>query len=229
MTIVLGLGVVFEMPILVFFLALFGLISPGWMWRNFRYSILGIFVIAAIITPTPDIMNMCIFAAPMIVLYLLSIGSRLPGASQAAQEAGIEPAMSNGHRTLLQSVPPQSFPTTRSRQAVLALLLAASALLAGGCHESTTGAGSAAAQTQAASRPEMRAAGFRSQAGDAPSSEDQRREGLPEPEGFRGTRTAFPGQQRTRQGGTVHPRAPGRRAGRAGQVQRADRGRGRFR
>ena len=74
MTIVLGLGAVFEMPILVFFLALFGLISPGWMWHNFRYSILGIFVIAAIITPTPDIMNMCIFAAPMIVLYLLSIG-----------------------------------------------------------------------------------------------------------------------------------------------------------
>jgi len=74
MTIVLGLGVVFEMPILVFFLALFGLVSAGWMWRNFRYSILGIFVLAAIITPTPDIMNMCIFAAPMIVLYLLSIG-----------------------------------------------------------------------------------------------------------------------------------------------------------
>jgi sec-independent protein translocase protein TatC len=74
MTIVLGLGVVFEMPILVFFLALFGLVSPGWMWKNFRYSILGIFVLAAIITPTPDIMNMCIFAAPMIVLYLLSIG-----------------------------------------------------------------------------------------------------------------------------------------------------------
>jgi sec-independent protein translocase protein TatC len=62
------------MPILVFFLALFGLVSAGWMWRNFRYSILGIFVLAAIITPTPDIMNMCIFAAPMIVLYLLSIG-----------------------------------------------------------------------------------------------------------------------------------------------------------
>ncbi len=92
MTIVLGLGVVFEMPILVFFLALFGIISPGWMWRNLRYSILVIFIIAAIITPTPDIMNMCIFAAPMIVLYLVSIGSRLPGASQAAQEAGAEQA-----------------------------------------------------------------------------------------------------------------------------------------
>ncbi|HVJ05812.1 MAG TPA: twin-arginine translocase subunit TatC [Candidatus Saccharimonadales bacterium] len=74
MTIVLGLGVVFEMPILVFFLALFGIVSPGWMWHNLRYSILVIFVIAAIITPTTDIMNMCIFAAPMIVLYLVSIG-----------------------------------------------------------------------------------------------------------------------------------------------------------
>jgi len=74
MTIVLGLGVVFEMPILVFFLAMFGIISPGWMWRNLRYSILVIFIIAAIITPTTDIMNMCIFAAPMVVLYLASIG-----------------------------------------------------------------------------------------------------------------------------------------------------------
>jgi sec-independent protein translocase protein TatC len=42
--------------------------------KNFRYSILVIFVIAAIVTPTPDIVNMCVFAAPMIVLYGLSIG-----------------------------------------------------------------------------------------------------------------------------------------------------------
>jgi sec-independent protein translocase protein TatC len=74
LTIIAGLGIVFEMPILVFFLALMGVLSAGWMWRNLRYSILVIFVIAAIITPTADIMNMCIFAAPMIVLYLASIG-----------------------------------------------------------------------------------------------------------------------------------------------------------
>ncbi len=73
-TIILGMGVIFEMPILVFFLALMGIVSPGWMWRNIRYSILGIFIIAAIITPTPDIVNMCIFAAPMVALYMLSIG-----------------------------------------------------------------------------------------------------------------------------------------------------------
>jgi sec-independent protein translocase protein TatC len=74
LTIIAGLGMVFEMPILVFFLALMGILSAGWMWRNFRYSILVIFIIAAIITPTTDIMNMCIFAAPMIGLYLVSIG-----------------------------------------------------------------------------------------------------------------------------------------------------------
>src|SRR5229473_3412323 len=74
LTIIVGLGAIFEMPILVFFLALMGIVSAGWMWRNLRYSILVIFIIAAIITPTTDILNMCIFAAPMIALYVLSIG-----------------------------------------------------------------------------------------------------------------------------------------------------------
>jgi sec-independent protein translocase protein TatC len=73
LTIILGLGIIFEMPILVFFLALMGVISAGWMWRNLRYSILVIFIIAAIVTPTTDILNMCLFAAPMVVLYVLSI------------------------------------------------------------------------------------------------------------------------------------------------------------
>ena len=49
------------MPILVFFLALMGIVTAGWMWRNVRYSILVIFIIAAILTPTTDILNMCIF------------------------------------------------------------------------------------------------------------------------------------------------------------------------
>jgi sec-independent protein translocase protein TatC len=74
LTVILGLGVVFELPILVFFLALMGVVSAGWMWRNVRYSILVIFIIAAVLTPTTDILNMCIFAAPMVGLYLLSIG-----------------------------------------------------------------------------------------------------------------------------------------------------------
>jgi len=73
LTIIIGMGVSFEMPILVFFLSLMGIVTAGWMWRNLRYSILVIFIIAAIVTPTTHIMNMCIFAAPMVVLYVISI------------------------------------------------------------------------------------------------------------------------------------------------------------
>jgi sec-independent protein translocase protein TatC len=73
LTIIVGMGVIFEMPILVFFLALMGIVTAGWMWRNLRYSILIIFIIAAILTPTTDILNMCIFATPMVALYTLSI------------------------------------------------------------------------------------------------------------------------------------------------------------
>ena len=68
------MGLIFEMPILIFFLALMGIVSAAFMWKHFRYAILIIFVIAAIVTPTPDIVNMCIFAAPMLALYVFSIG-----------------------------------------------------------------------------------------------------------------------------------------------------------
>jgi sec-independent protein translocase protein TatC len=51
-----------------------GIVSPSFMWKNFRYAILVIFIVAAIFTPTTDILNMCIFAAPMIALYAVSIG-----------------------------------------------------------------------------------------------------------------------------------------------------------
>jgi sec-independent protein translocase protein TatC len=74
LTIMLGMGVIFEMPILVFFLSMMGIVSPRWMWHNVRYSILVIFIVAAILTPTTDILNMCLFAAPMVGLYILSIG-----------------------------------------------------------------------------------------------------------------------------------------------------------
>jgi sec-independent protein translocase protein TatC len=73
LTVVLGLGLVFEMPILIFFLALMGVVSAGWMWRNIRYAILGIFIIAGALAPTPDISSMVIFAMPMLALYVASI------------------------------------------------------------------------------------------------------------------------------------------------------------
>lgn len=74
LTVILGLGVTFELPILIFFLALFGLVRARWLWKNIRYAILLIFIIAAIITPTPDVLTMCVFAAPMLGLYGISIG-----------------------------------------------------------------------------------------------------------------------------------------------------------
>jgi sec-independent protein translocase protein TatC len=74
LSIVLGMGLIFEMPILVFFLAFMGIMSPNFMIKNFRYAIMAIFIIAAVVTPTPDALNMCIFAAPMLALYGISIG-----------------------------------------------------------------------------------------------------------------------------------------------------------
>jgi sec-independent protein translocase protein TatC len=70
---VLAFGLVFQMPIVVFFLARFGIVTARFMWKNFRYAILIIFIIAAVATPTADPVNQAIFAAPMIVLYLISI------------------------------------------------------------------------------------------------------------------------------------------------------------
>jgi sec-independent protein translocase protein TatC len=74
LSIVAGMGLIFELPILVFFLAFLGIMTPAFMIKNFRYAILVIFILAALVTPTPDIVNMCIFAAPMLALYALSIG-----------------------------------------------------------------------------------------------------------------------------------------------------------
>ncbi len=74
MTVILGLGISFELPILIMFLALFGIVSAKFLWKNFRYAVLIIFIIAAIITPTPDIPTMCVFATPMLLLYLIGIG-----------------------------------------------------------------------------------------------------------------------------------------------------------
>ena len=75
LSIILGLGISFEMPILIFFLALFGIVSPRFLWKNIRYAILAVFLVAAIITPSPDPWTMCIYAVPMLILYLIGIGA----------------------------------------------------------------------------------------------------------------------------------------------------------
>ena len=74
MSVILGLGISFEMPVLIFFLAMFGIVSPQFLWKNIRYAILAVFLVAAIITPSPDPWTMCIYAIPMMILYLIGIG-----------------------------------------------------------------------------------------------------------------------------------------------------------
>jgi sec-independent protein translocase protein TatC len=71
--VLLGLGLVFEFPILIFFLSLFGIVTPKFLWKNVRYAILVISIVAAVITPTPDAMTMLIFMAPMLALYFVGI------------------------------------------------------------------------------------------------------------------------------------------------------------
>jgi sec-independent protein translocase protein TatC len=74
LNVLIGVGVVFELPVLAFLLSLFGIVTPQFLWKNFRYAILIITILAAVITPTPDAITMLVFMAPMVVLYLLSIG-----------------------------------------------------------------------------------------------------------------------------------------------------------
>ena len=69
----IGMGLVFQMPAVVYFLARMRLVTAGFLVRNFKYAILIIFIAAAVITPSGDMMTQAIFAAPMVGLYLLSI------------------------------------------------------------------------------------------------------------------------------------------------------------
>lgn len=70
---VLGMGLVFQMPMVVFFLARFGIVTAKFMLKTFKYAILAIVIVAAVITPSGDPFNLMLFSAPMIVLYVISI------------------------------------------------------------------------------------------------------------------------------------------------------------
>ena len=69
----LGLGVIFQMPTVVFFLAKMKMVTARFLIRHFKYAFLLFFIAAAVITPTGDPVNMTIFAAPMLILYGVSI------------------------------------------------------------------------------------------------------------------------------------------------------------
>jgi len=74
LAVILGLGITFELPIVIFFLALFGIVDGKFLLKHFRYAVLAIFLIAAVICPTPDPIGMCLFATPMLALYFIGVG-----------------------------------------------------------------------------------------------------------------------------------------------------------
>jgi sec-independent protein translocase protein TatC len=83
----IGMGLVFQMPTVVYFLARIKLITAHFLAVNFKYALLLIFIVAAVITPTGDMMTQAIFAAPMVGLYLLSIAiAWIVGPKRIAEE-----------------------------------------------------------------------------------------------------------------------------------------------
>jgi sec-independent protein translocase protein TatC len=73
----LGVALVFELPVLIFLLTLLRILSPRFLLRHSRYAILAIVIAAAIITPTPDVFNLMLFAIPMCLLYFVGVGAGL--------------------------------------------------------------------------------------------------------------------------------------------------------
>jgi sec-independent protein translocase protein TatC len=72
--VLLGLGLVFELPVLIFFLSLFGIVTPQFLIKNFRYALLVIAILAAVLTPTPDATTMVLFMLVLVALYFLGVG-----------------------------------------------------------------------------------------------------------------------------------------------------------
>jgi sec-independent protein translocase protein TatC len=91
----LAFGVVFELPVVMTLLSLIGVVTPQFLAKNRKYAVLINFIIAAILTPTPDIINQSLMAGPLCILYELGIiAARIFGrkAPKMAAEAAAAPA-----------------------------------------------------------------------------------------------------------------------------------------
>lgn len=89
--IVFWLGVAFQMPLIIFVMAKVGIVSAGVLAKQWRYAVVIIAIIAAMITPTPDPINMSIVMAPLLVLYVMSIGLAAIARRGAATPALLDP------------------------------------------------------------------------------------------------------------------------------------------
>ena len=72
--VLVALGLVFELPVLIFLLCYFGIVTPKFLVQNTKYAILAITVVAAIVTPTPDALTMILVMGVMLALYFLGVG-----------------------------------------------------------------------------------------------------------------------------------------------------------
>ena len=68
-----GLGIIFELPVVIFILSVFGIVTPKFLMKNFRYAMLIITVLAAFAAPTPDATTMLIFMTALVLLYVIGI------------------------------------------------------------------------------------------------------------------------------------------------------------
>lgn len=73
LSLIVGAGLVFELPMISYFLSKLGLLTPAFMRHYRRHAIVAILIVAAVVTPTPDIVTQCLLAAPMFLLYEISI------------------------------------------------------------------------------------------------------------------------------------------------------------
>jgi sec-independent protein translocase protein TatC len=87
LSIILGSGLVFELPMIAYFLTKIGVLSPKFMRKYRRHAIVVILIISAIITPTPDMLTQSLLAAPMIILYELSIFISMFAQKKSAKES----------------------------------------------------------------------------------------------------------------------------------------------
>ena len=86
-TLLVAFGFIFQLPLVVTVLAKIGVLTPRFLSKNRKYAILLFFVVAAILTPTPDVVNQCLMAGPLMVLYEISIiGARIFGKKKEKEE-----------------------------------------------------------------------------------------------------------------------------------------------
>jgi len=85
----LSLGIVFQVPVVIFVLARIGLVTAGFLLRQFKWAVLLSFIVAAIVTPTPDVVTQTLLALPMIGLYLLGVAVAAMFGKKRNADAGI--------------------------------------------------------------------------------------------------------------------------------------------